>query len=44
MGGHDVGGATAEAVGQVAAVRILHAFQMGSYCRALVDHCPRYVL
>ena len=44
MGGHDAGGATADAVGQVAAVRILHAFPAGSYCCLLVDHCPRYVL
>ena len=44
MGGYDVAGATAAAVGQVAAVRILHAFPVGSYCCLLVDHCPRYVL
>ena len=54
MGGRDAGGATAAAVGQVAttaaaddqvaAVRILHAFPVGSYCCLLVDHCPRYVL
>ena len=44
MGGHDAGGATAAAVGQAAAVRILHAFPVGSYCCSLVDRCPRYVL
>ena len=44
MGGHGAGGATADAVGQVAAVRILHAFPAGSYCCLLVDHCPRHVL
>ena len=44
MGGHDTSGATAAAVGQVAAVRILHAFPVGSYCCLLVDHCPRDVL
>ena len=44
MGGHDPGGATDAAVGQVAAVRILHAFPVGTYCCLLVDHCPRYVL
>ena len=44
MGGYDVAGATAAAVGQVAAVRILHAFPVVSYCCLLVDHCLRYVL
>ena len=44
MGGHDTSGATAAAVGQVAAVRILHAFPVVSYCCLLVDHCLRYVL
>ena len=44
MGDHDAGGATAADVGQVAAVRILHAFPVGSYCYLLVDHRPRYVL
>ena len=44
MGGHDAGGATAAAVGQVTTVRMLHAFPLGSYCCLLVDHCPRYVL
>ena len=44
MGGYDVAGATAAAVGQVAAVRILHAFPVVSYCCLLVNHCPRYVL
>ena len=34
----------AAAVGQVAAVRILHAFPVVSYCCLLVDHCLRYVL
>ena len=38
------GAATAAAaVGQVAAVRILHAFPVGSYC-CMVDHCLRDVL
>ena len=44
MGGHNAGGATADAVGQVAAVRILHAFPVDSYCCLLVDHCPRQLL
>ena len=44
MGGHDAGGATAALVGQVAVVRILHGFPVGSYCCLLVDHRPRYVL
>ena len=44
MEGHDAGGATAAAVGQVSAVRILYAFPVGSCCCLLVDHCPRYVL
>ena len=43
-GGHDAGGSTAAAVGQVAAVRILHAIPVGSYCCLLADHCPLYVL
>ena len=42
--GHDAGGATADTVGQVVAVRILHAFPLGSYCCLLVDHCPRHLL
>ena len=44
MGGYDAGGATAAAVVQIAAVRIMHAFPVGSYCCLLVDHCQRYVL
>ena len=43
-GSHDGGGATAAALGQVAAVRILHAFPVDSYCCLLMDHCPRQLL
>ena len=44
MGGRDAGGATAAAVGQVAVLRILHAFPVGSCCCLFVVHRPRYVL
>ena len=49
MGGHAPGGATAAAVGQVAAVGILYAFPVGSFCcfflccSSLPSICTRYI-